>query len=65
MPRFHFAAVCPNNYSFAYQNGKRCCVYSFDKNGANITIDSASCYNDDFIACPGEICRSGILATNM
>ena len=60
MQSFCFATVCPETQKYVYQNGKKCCAYNFDKDAAEITIDSTSCLNDEFVPCPGGICSSGI-----
>ena len=65
MESFYGTDVCPNDYPYAYRNGKRCCRYIVDKNKDVLTINSTSCYADDYfdsISCPFEICSTGIFS---
>ena len=65
MESFYGTDVCPNDYPYAYRNGKRCCRYIVDKNKDVLTINSTSCYADDYfdsIPCPFEICSTGIFS---
>ena len=62
--------ICPNDRPYAYQNGKDCCNYYFDKDFNILNISSTSCWDDeddkpDSVPCPFGICQSNLILRSL